>query len=75
MLAEDARSSLEAALEDLRRAGVEILVAETYTELAALETATAEARAITLGLNAWEWRWPLGAYVERNAAGLSQARP
>jgi Asp-tRNA(Asn)/Glu-tRNA(Gln) amidotransferase A subunit family amidase len=73
MLAADGRASLEAALDDLRRTGVEILSPETCPELAAVETATAEARAITLGLNAWEWRWPLGAYVERDAAGLSQA--
>ena len=73
LLAADARAGLEVALERLRAAGVEILVPETCPELAAVEQATAEARAVTLGLNAWEWRWPLNAYLARDAAAVSQS--
>jgi Asp-tRNA(Asn)/Glu-tRNA(Gln) amidotransferase A subunit family amidase len=36
-----------------------------------VETATAEAQQITMGINAWEWRWPLGSFVARDAAVLS----
>ncbi|WP_043829381.1 amidase [Muricoccus aerilatus] len=66
-----AREALEAALERLRAGGIEILEPETCPELAAVETATAEARDITLGINAWEWRWPIGAFLDRDPAGLS----
>ncbi|OJW29541.1 MAG: hypothetical protein BGO51_10860 [Rhodospirillales bacterium 69-11] len=66
-----ARASLDAALERLRAAGVRILLPEDSAMLAALETATQDAMAITMGINAWEWRWPLGSFVARDAAALS----
>ena len=65
------RASLEAGLARLRAAGVTVLTSEDCPELAAVEAATAEAREITLDINAWEWRWPLGSYMARDAAGLS----
>lgn len=67
----DARSALHGALARLRAAGVEVLTTETSPELAALEDATAEAMAITMGINAWEWRWPLGSFVARDRAAIS----
>ena len=70
-LVPSARASLDAALDRLRRAGVEILVPEDCPELAAVEAATAEARECTMAINAWEWRWPLGSFVARDRAGLS----
>ncbi|UFN49976.1 amidase [Roseomonas sp. OT10] len=73
ILQPEARAALEVALDRLRAAGVEILTRGSCPELAALEEATAEARDITLGINAWEWRWPLGSFVARDAAGLSQS--
>jgi Asp-tRNA(Asn)/Glu-tRNA(Gln) amidotransferase A subunit family amidase len=42
-------------------------------ELADVESATATAREHTMGINAWEWRWPLGSYVARDPAGLSES--
>ncbi len=71
LLAEPARTSLEAALERLRTAGVTVLLPEDCPELAAVEAATVEAREITMDINAWEWRWPLGSYMARDPAGLS----
>ena len=71
LLSEPARASLEAAVARMRAAGVTVLLPEDCPELAAVETATAEAREITLDINAWEWRWPLGSYMARDAAGLS----
>jgi Asp-tRNA(Asn)/Glu-tRNA(Gln) amidotransferase A subunit family amidase len=67
----EARAALDGALETLRDAGVRILLPEECPELAALEAATAESRAIAMGINAWEWLWPLGAFAERDAAALS----
>ena len=40
-------------------------------QAAAAEAATAEALQITMGINAWEWRWPLGSFVARDASVLS----
>jgi Asp-tRNA(Asn)/Glu-tRNA(Gln) amidotransferase A subunit family amidase len=47
------------------------LTPEECPALAAVESATAEAQQITLGINAWEWRWPLGSFVARDASVLS----
>jgi Asp-tRNA(Asn)/Glu-tRNA(Gln) amidotransferase A subunit family amidase len=71
ILAATARASLEAALDRLRAAGVKILTPDVCPELAAVEAATAEAQQITMGINAWEWRWPLGSFVARDASVLS----
>ena len=60
-------------MERLRTAGVTMLTPEDCPELAAVEAATAEARQITLEINAWEWRWPLGSFVARDASGLSSS--
>ncbi len=66
-----ARAALEAALDTLRKAGVQILTPETSPALAAVEAATATCRDHVMGINAWEWRWPLGSYMARDAAGIS----
>jgi Asp-tRNA(Asn)/Glu-tRNA(Gln) amidotransferase A subunit family amidase len=71
ILAEPARASFEAAVERLRAAGVAVLTPEDCPALAAVETAAAEALQITQGINAWEWRWPLGSFVARDAAVVS----
>ncbi len=71
ILAPSARSALEAALEKLRAAGVVVLTAEQCPALALVEAATVEARALTLEINAWEWRWPLGSFVSYDKTGLS----
>ena len=55
----------------LRAAGVTVLPPEDCPALAEVEAATAEAQPITMGINAWEWRWPLGSFVARNASVLS----
>jgi hypothetical protein len=46
---------------------VTVLTPEDCPALAAVETATAEAHQITIGINAWEWRWSLGSFVARDA--------
>jgi Asp-tRNA(Asn)/Glu-tRNA(Gln) amidotransferase A subunit family amidase len=55
----------------LRSAGVTVLTPEDCDALAAVEATTAEAQQITMGINAWEWRWPLGSFVARDASVLS----
>jgi Asp-tRNA(Asn)/Glu-tRNA(Gln) amidotransferase A subunit family amidase len=68
LLAEDGKAALHAALD---RLGIEVLTADDTPELAALEAATEEAFAIVMGINAWEWRWPLNGFVARDRTGLS----
>ncbi len=67
----DAMTALEAALETMRRQGITILTSETCPALAAVEAVTTEAREETLLINAWEWRWPLGSYMARDADAVS----
>jgi Asp-tRNA(Asn)/Glu-tRNA(Gln) amidotransferase A subunit family amidase len=71
ILAPAARAALDAALDRLRGQGVQILTADDCPELAAVEVATAKAREHTLAINAWEWRWPLGSFIARDASVLS----
>jgi Asp-tRNA(Asn)/Glu-tRNA(Gln) amidotransferase A subunit family amidase len=71
ILAAAARASLESALDRLRAAGVTVLTPADCDALAEVEAATAEAQSVTMGINAWEWRWPLGSFVARDASVLS----
>jgi Asp-tRNA(Asn)/Glu-tRNA(Gln) amidotransferase A subunit family amidase len=71
ILAASARASLEAALDRLRATGVTLLTPDDCATLAAVEAATTEAHQTTMGINAWEWRWPLGSFVARDASVLS----
>lgn len=66
-----ARAALEAALDRLRAAGIAIATQEDTPALAAVEAATASAREHVQGINAWEWRWPLGSYMAHAAAQVS----
>jgi Asp-tRNA(Asn)/Glu-tRNA(Gln) amidotransferase A subunit family amidase len=68
-----ARASLEAALDRLRAAGTTVLMPEQCPALAATEAAIADAIQIIAGINAWEWRWPLGSFVARDTSVLSPA--
>jgi Asp-tRNA(Asn)/Glu-tRNA(Gln) amidotransferase A subunit family amidase len=66
-------AALEAALQTLRTQGITVLTPEDCPALAAVEAATMEARAETLIINAWEWRWPLGSYMARDPSKISKS--
>jgi Asp-tRNA(Asn)/Glu-tRNA(Gln) amidotransferase A subunit family amidase len=68
-----AKAAINDALARCRAAGIEVRTRESHSKIAAVETAIREARAITMRLNAWEWRWPLNSYRERDATKLSRA--
>jgi len=70
-LAAPARASLEAAVDRLRSVGVAVLTPEDNLALATVEEATADALEVTMGINAYEWRWPLGSFVARDGSVLS----
>ncbi len=70
-LPEDGRAGLHAQLDRMRAAGVTIRTRRDWPALAELEALLDDAMELAKGINAWEWRWPLGAYLERDAEGMS----
>ena len=67
-----ARRAIEDALARLKTAGIEIVTRQFNAKIAAVETAIAPARPLSLKINAWETRWPLNTYRERDASKLSR---
>ena len=68
-----AKKAMADAVARCRAAGIEVHTRQSHAKVAAVEDAILQARAITMRLNAWEWRWPLNAYHERDAEKLSRA--
>jgi Asp-tRNA(Asn)/Glu-tRNA(Gln) amidotransferase A subunit family amidase len=69
----EARDRLDAALRRLEAAGVTLLRRAEEPALAAAEAGLLGALDLTRRIGAWEFRWPLNTYRERNAAALSRA--
>ena len=67
-----ARAVMDAALEKLRAAGVKIITRRDSKAVAALEDALHETLPLTRRINAWESRWPLNTYVDRDVTKLSK---
>ena len=67
-----AKQSIADALIRLERAGIDIRTRKNHPKVAAVEAEIAQARPLSMKINAWEWRWPLNAYRERDAAKLSR---
>jgi Asp-tRNA(Asn)/Glu-tRNA(Gln) amidotransferase A subunit family amidase len=68
-----AKEAMGDALARCKRAGIEILTRGSDARVAAVEEAIVEARALSMRLNAWEWRWPMNTYRQRDASKLSRA--
>ncbi len=66
-----ARSALQRAIEQLKDAGVRVLSQADNAAIAAVEAALERAMLLTRKINAWESRWPLNTYRDRDAAKLS----
>ncbi|HXI99696.1 MAG TPA: amidase [Micropepsaceae bacterium] len=67
-----AKAAFSDAVERVRAAGVRIVDRRSDVLVADIETAQEQARPVTDAVNAWESRWPLNTYREKNAAGLSK---
>lgn len=67
-----AKAAFEAVTERLRDAGVAIVSANNNYVVEEVERAIDKARSITDRVNAWEARWPLNTYRNKNANGLSK---
>jgi Asp-tRNA(Asn)/Glu-tRNA(Gln) amidotransferase A subunit family amidase len=68
-----AKHAMEDALKRIAAAGIELRTRENDPKVAALEAAVAPARERTYAINAWECRWPLNTYRDRDAGKLSEA--
>jgi Asp-tRNA(Asn)/Glu-tRNA(Gln) amidotransferase A subunit family amidase len=67
-----ARAELHDAVERIRRCDVTILTRHSNREIAALESHLIAARSLSHRINAWESRWPLNTYRDRDAPKLSR---
>jgi Asp-tRNA(Asn)/Glu-tRNA(Gln) amidotransferase A subunit family amidase len=68
-----ARVAIEAAIRRLEAAGVTVVTRATHPGVAAVEGAIKEAPPISRAINAWEGRWPLNTYRQRDASKLSRS--
>jgi Asp-tRNA(Asn)/Glu-tRNA(Gln) amidotransferase A subunit family amidase len=69
----EAKQAFEDAVAKLANAGVEIVTRHSNAQVAAVEEGIADAQTVSLGLNAWESRWPLNTYSERDPSKLSRS--
>ncbi|MDB5650617.1 MAG: hypothetical protein JWL62_2137, partial [Hyphomicrobiales bacterium] len=67
-----AHDALLSVLDELRARGVEIVSRKDNAKIEALEAVLSEVLPLTRKINAWESRWPLNTYVDRDASKLSQ---
>jgi Asp-tRNA(Asn)/Glu-tRNA(Gln) amidotransferase A subunit family amidase len=67
-----AKAAMDEALGRLKGAGIAVLTRANNAKVAATETAIASARPISMRINAWEGRWPLNTYRNRDASKLSR---
>ncbi|MYZ47251.1 amidase [Propylenella binzhouense] len=68
----EAKRALEGAVARLAAEGVEIRTRGSDSRIDELEEALAQAVALTRRINAWESRWPLNTYRDRDPAKLSR---
>jgi Asp-tRNA(Asn)/Glu-tRNA(Gln) amidotransferase A subunit family amidase len=69
---EAAKGQLEGAAQRLREAGVTVLTRRDNADIEAAEVALQRAMFLTRKINAWESRWPLNTFSDRDASKLSQ---
>jgi Asp-tRNA(Asn)/Glu-tRNA(Gln) amidotransferase A subunit family amidase len=68
-----AKQAMEGALKRLAAAGVDIRTRANDPKVAAVEDAIAAARKRSADINAWESRWPLNTYRNKDASKLSES--
>jgi Asp-tRNA(Asn)/Glu-tRNA(Gln) amidotransferase A subunit family amidase len=66
-----AKAALESVVGHLAATGIEISTRQSHRGVAALEEALPEVLPLTRKINAWESRWPLNTYQDRDASKLS----
>ena len=73
LTSEGARKAFAEAKVRLARIGIELKGRAEDPGIEAAEQAIADAQSLTLSINAWEGRWPLNTYADRDATKLSEA--
>jgi Asp-tRNA(Asn)/Glu-tRNA(Gln) amidotransferase A subunit family amidase len=68
-----AKAAMADALVRIKSAGIEIITSQTHAKVPAVAAAIDDARPLSMRINAWESRWPLNTYRERDASKLSRA--
>ncbi len=69
---EAAKQALADARHRLQAAGIEVIDRTSHDATAAVETAIAGARQLSMSINAWEGHWPLNTYaVDMDRSALS----
>src|SRR5689334_13529148 len=71
--APEARRVFEAAATRLAEAGIALSDRHADPGIAEVEGATSDAAELTRTINAWEGRWPLNTYRDRDASKLSKS--
>jgi Asp-tRNA(Asn)/Glu-tRNA(Gln) amidotransferase A subunit family amidase len=69
----EARRAFEAAVAQLAEAGIAIADRHSDRAIEEIEGVIADAAALTRQINAWEGRWPLNTYRNRDRSMLSQS--
>jgi Asp-tRNA(Asn)/Glu-tRNA(Gln) amidotransferase A subunit family amidase len=67
-----AKAAMKEALARLKAAGVEVVSRNDHAKVAAVEANIVEARKRSMRINAWECRWPLNTYRDRDVSLLSK---
>jgi Asp-tRNA(Asn)/Glu-tRNA(Gln) amidotransferase A subunit family amidase len=70
---QEARHALETTVKHLARAGIAMADRDADPRIEEAEAAIFDAVALTRAINAWEGRWPLNTYRNRDAGKLSQS--
>ena len=69
----EAKAAFAKAIERIGATGVAILRAADCRAIAKVESAIAHAMAMVTAINAWDMRWPLNTYRNRDASKMSEA--
>lgn len=73
VVSQEAKEALFGVKDKLTKADVEVLGRKDNADVQALEDAIVSARQLSMDINAFEGRWPLNTYRERDASKLSQS--
>jgi Asp-tRNA(Asn)/Glu-tRNA(Gln) amidotransferase A subunit family amidase len=66
------KRALTMMVDRLQGEGIELFVGDNHVRVAALEQALARSLTASLQLNAWDMRWPLNTFRDRDASKISK---
>ena len=69
---DSARKAMDMIRAQLEAAGIRVIDAHSDADVAALEALLPESLGLTRRINAWESRWPLNTYADKDESKLSE---